>query len=137
VKITFTVFSDFLKMPFKERRKFPRVTELIPCRVVIGSKVCSTQTHNLSCGGALCQLAEAIPPLTKLDVTIQLPTTGLEFSTELIHCVGVVVRQEPPLANGPPLYPTAIYFLELRPKDRQRIAGFVLQSMLAHDRRRS
>ena len=123
-------------MPFKERRKFPRVEKSLPCRVVIGAKTYPTQTHNLGCGGALCQLAEAIVPLTKLDVTIQLPPTDRGLSPQLIHCIGVVVRQEPPIAHGPPLYPTAIYFLELKPKDRQRIAGFVLQSMFAHDRRR-
>ena len=124
-------------MPFEERRKFPRIEGSVSCRVSIDSKVYSTQTYNLSCGGALCQLAEAVPPMAKLDVTIQLPTMGKENSVSPIRCFGVAVRQEPIPSGGPQQYLTAIYFLELKLKDRQRIAEFVLQSMLAHDRRRS
>ncbi len=124
-------------MPFSERRKYPRIPEFLPCQLSLDSIVLVAKTKNLSCGGALCQISESLPLMTKLNVRLELPSsTG--FLAQSIQCVGVVVRREPsPSPEGPPSYLTAIYFSEIKLEDRRRIAEFVLQSMLSHDRRRS
>ena len=125
-------------MPFSERRKYPRIAETVSCQVSVGSEKFQTLTKNLSCGGALCSLSEEIPPITKLDMVLELPAIHgtAAPARQQVHCVGVVIRQDQlPLEEH--TYLTAIYFSELKPEDRRRIGEFVLQSMFSHDRRRS
>jgi len=75
--------------------------------------------------------------MTKLEIFLELPSPE-GSSDRPIRIVGIVVRQEPASGSKEALsYPTAIYFSEIRPKDRRRIAEFVLNSMLSYDRRRS
>ena len=126
-------------MPFSERRKYPRVAETIQCQVFIGPERMETVTQNLSCGGALCSLSETVPPMTKLEIVLDIPASpGFGGSPrQSVHCVGVVIRQDRLPLEQRPRYLTAIYFSDLRQEDRRRIGEFVLQSMLAHDRRRS
>jgi c-di-GMP-binding flagellar brake protein YcgR len=124
-------------MPFKERRKHPRVPEAVSCQVTAGHASFATQTHNLSCGGVLCRLEKLLPLMTQLEIVLQLPSAVSQAPFSPIRCTGVVVRQAPctqPQESG---YLTAIFFSQLHIEDRRRIAEFVLQSMLAHDRRRS
>lgn len=119
-------------MPFQERRKHPRVSKNIPCELVVGSSTYTAQTKNLSCGGALCELPQIVPVMTKLGITFNLPALSQGAFRRAIRCVGVVVRQEPhPNEAGSNTYLTAIYFSELSQDDRKQIAEFVLQSMLS------
>ena len=126
-------------MPFSERRKYPRVYQSIQCQVCLGSEKFQTVTKNLSCGGALCSLAEPVPMMTQLEVVLDLPPSvgfgGLPRQS--IRCMGVVVRQDRLPLEQQPKYLTAIYFSDIKPEDRRRIGEFVLRCMLSHDRRRS
>ncbi len=101
-----------------ERRKHTRVSESIACELGWASRRVTTKAVNLSCGGVLCALPEPIPPMTKLEVNLELP------SLRWVRCVGVVVRQDPIT------FQTAIYFSEIHPEDRRRLGEFILQSML-------
>ena len=125
-------------MSFAERRKYPRIAESVSCQVSLGAEKFQTLTKNLSCGGALCSLAEPMAPMTKLDLVLDLPAVpgAVAASRQTVRCVGVVVRQDRlPLEEH--AYLTAIYFADLKPEDRRRIGEFILQSMFSHDRRRS
>jgi c-di-GMP-binding flagellar brake protein YcgR len=125
-------------MPFSERRKYPRIAETVSCQVSVGSERFQTLTKNLSCGGALCSLSEEIPPMTQLDMVLELPALPGKAAParQQVHCIGVVIRQDKlPLEEH--TYLTAIYFSDLKADDRRRIGEFVLQSMFSHDRRRS
>ncbi|MBI3312223.1 MAG: PilZ domain-containing protein [Candidatus Omnitrophica bacterium] len=126
-------------MPFADRRKHPRVPEHIPCEVSVGSEIYSTQTKNLSCGGALCVLSQSVAPMTKLDLVLEMPSVpGMgALPRQMVHCGGVVVRQDRMPLSENPEYLTAIFFSDLKETDRRRIGEFVLRSMLEHDRRRS
>ena len=126
-------------MPFSERRKYPRVAETIQCHVSVGPDRMETLTQNLSCGGALCSLSQTVPPMTKLEIVLDIPASpGFGGSPrQTVRCVGVVVRQDQLPLEQQPKYLTAIYFSDLKPEDRRRIGEFVLQSMFSHDRRRS
>lgn len=123
-------------MPFKERRKHPRVSEAVPCHVTAGNSSFITQTRNVSCTGVLCHLAKPLPFMTQLSIVLQVPSSTPQIPSAPICCTGVVVRQAPceePQGAG---YLTAIFFSKLQTEDRKRIAEFVLQSMFSHDRRR-
>lgn len=88
----------------------------------------------------MCRLEKPIEPMTKLEVSLELPVPPREDGTSLlqrIHCAGVVVRQNRLVGQGAARYETAVYFSDIRPEDRRRIGEFVLRSMLEHDRRRS
>lgn len=126
-------------MDFSDRRKHPRVSENIPCRVSIGAQTLSAQTKNLSCGGALCVLGQQIPVMTRLDLVLDLPLVpGLgAFPQQAVHCSGVVVRQDRMPLEEVPLFLTAIYFSDLAETDRRLIGEFILRVMFEHDRRRS
>ena len=126
-------------MPFSERRKYPRVAGAVQCQVSIGPERIETLTQNLSCGGALCSLSQMVPPMTKLEIVLDLPASpGFGGSPrQSVRCLGVVLRQDQLHLEQSPRYLTAIYFSDLRAEDRRRIGEFVLQSMLSHDRRRS
>lgn len=123
-------------MPFSERRKHPRVNEAVPCQVSVGGESFSTVTKNLSCGGALCVVSGAVAPMTKLRVTLEIPSVHGAASSvhQAVRCEGVVVRQDKLPLSQDPAYLTAIYFSEIRQEDRRRIGEFVLHSMLSHDR---
>lgn len=125
-------------MSFSERRKYPRVPEAVACQVSLGAGQFQTITKNLSCGGALCSLTEELPPMTKLDLVLDLPAVHGTVNTarQTVRCIGVVVRQDR-LPMEEHSYLTAIYFSEIKPEDRRRIGEFILQSMFSHDRRRS
>lgn len=122
-------------MPFAERRKHPRIPGSVPCQISIGEAIFVTETTNISCGGALCRLTRPIPVMTKLKISLELPAqTGRSRST--LRCLGVVVRQEPHTdPSGNSSYLTAIFFSEIKPEDRRRIAEFILQDMLSRNRR--
>lgn len=125
-------------MPFQERRKYPRVSESIPCAVTLGQNSFSSKTKNLSCGGVLCLIPHSIPVMTKLEVDLKFPLGSPKDQSLAIQCTGVVVRQELETStSGAREYLTAVYFSEIQMEDRRRIAEFVLNSMLSHARRRS
>ena len=124
-------------MPFRERRKHPRAPEVVSCQLRAGSSSFTAETRNVSCGGALCYLAEPIPVMMQLEILLHVPAPFSQGPPVPIHCAGVVVRQTPCTDVGKTGYLTAIFFSRLKAEDRKRIAEFVLQSMLAHDRRRS
>ncbi len=125
-------------MSFDERRQHPRVDESLSFQVAVDSQVIVAETKNISCGGALCYLSHPIPEMTKLAISFALPSANPHGSLKAIHCTGVIVRQQEVRNERNPdlTYLTAIYFSELKPDDKRRIAEFVLQSMLSHDRRR-
>lgn len=126
-------------MPFVERRKHPRISESIRCEVCVGSEIFSTETKNLSCGGALCLLSRSVEPMTKLDLVLEMPSVpGMNaLPRQWVRCAGVVIRQDRMPLSQQPSFLTAIYFSDLKEADRRLIGEFVLRSMFEHDRWRS
>ncbi len=120
-------------MHSSERRKYPRIVRVLPCRIRLGASGIAAQTRNISCSGLLCKTPRLIPPMTKLGITLELPDIPGK-----IHCDGVVVRQDKQEAESKtPHFLTAIYFSKIKDEDRKKIAEFVLKSMLAYTNRRS
>ena len=80
----------------RERRRAPRIAERIPLAITDAKAELQTETKNLSTAGAYCALERFIPPMTKLQVQLDLPN-GAQFAR--IRCSGVVVRVEPVAAS--------------------------------------
>ena len=110
-----------------ERRRAPRVAERISLTLAQADGVVQAETQNLSAAGAYCTLDRFIPPLTKLELQLELPDGRQRTS---LRCTGVVVRVEPLIATPQRgRYQTAILFTELSDRDRSAIERFVVQQL--------
>ncbi|MBI3315129.1 MAG: PilZ domain-containing protein [Candidatus Omnitrophica bacterium] len=83
-----------------------------------------TETRNISCSGAFCQVGKRLAPMTKLKVHLLLPVrSGTKTVSKRIDCGGVVVRaQSAPQGDR---FNTAIFFSDIKPRDSAAIARFV------------
>lgn len=109
-----------------EHRKHPRINKRLQFKVKAEDFDAVTETINLSCRGAYCQLNKYIPLMTNLKISLALPygDKGNEF--KYAECNGVVVRVEEALseANVGSVYNTAIYFNEIEESEKEKIENF-------------
>lgn len=113
----------------QERRKTPRVAERLELTLAGADGVVQADTQNLSAAGAYCTVDRFIPPMTKLELRLELPDGAQRTS---VRCVGVVVRVEPIIASPQQgRYQTAILFTELSERDRSAIERFVARRLAA------
>ena len=112
-----------------ERRQAPRTLEQITVAMLDGSREFRTETKNLSASGAYCTLDRFIPPMSKLQLTFELPQGGRKVK---IRCAGVVVRIEPVVVNAEQMrYYVALFFTELSERHRAAISRFVRERLAA------
>ncbi|MBI4227413.1 MAG: PilZ domain-containing protein [Candidatus Omnitrophica bacterium] len=117
-----------------EHRRYPRIARALKIRVNADQQQLATKTINVSCGGTLCWVDRAVPPMTKVAIDLALPQ-------RLVHCAGVVVRCQPAPAGASGdrwRHQLAVFFTEVRRDDHRAIAEFVLDAMFtrANGRRR-
>lgn len=110
-----------------ERRKFPRATKSLSLKIGHKDFFAITQTKNISCSGAYCEVESFVHPMTKLSITLFVP---LEFEkkviTKKIDCKGIVVRTEPPAPTaGRNTFHIGIYFTDISRQDKNIIARYV------------
>ena len=119
-------------MTTPERRRTPRVEERVPLSLTDGGMDLRTETKNLSVAGAYCALDRFIPPMTKLQLTLELPGT---FRRTRVRCTGVVVRVEPAVQDAETMrYHTAVFFSEISDRDRAAIGRFVQRRLAVQHR---
>jgi len=110
----------------RERRRHPRINGRLQFKVKAEDFDAVTETINLSCFGAYCQLNKHIPLMTSLKIALALPygDQGNEF--DYVECNGVVVRSEKILSEAHlgSVYNTAIYFNEIEESEKEKIADF-------------
>ncbi len=112
-----------------ERRAAPRAMRQIPLTLSHDSKEIKTQTHNMSTSGAYCTISRFIPLMTKMNIRFEIPG---ESHHAWIHCVGVVVRIDPPQeVAGRRAYDVAIFFSDVPERDRHRLAQYVQHDLPA------
>ena len=116
-----------------ERRRSPRVETRLPLSLGDPSAELLTTTQNVSASGAYCTVRKFLPPMTRLQVRMELPGDGRPHP---IECEGVVVRVEPPepvvrRTN----YRIAIFFSDLSERDRAGLSHFVQSRLTAFLRR--
>src|SRR5262249_39372392 len=108
-----------------ERRVHPRITANLPFATQLDGRVVRIETDNLSEGGAYCRSEARFPVMTRMDVSLELPTgAGREDVDGLVHLQAVVVRCDPhPEASG--VWRLALFFPVLDPDVRDRLAHYV------------
>ena len=113
-----------------ERRKSPRIDARLALQVekrVKGGaeRPTTTESLNLSTGGLYCHVRTQIAPLTKVALTLLLPSFGRQGKkTQVINCEGVVVRCEQDTRDNHS-YELACCFTDVRREDRQLIEEYV------------
>jgi len=110
----------------RERRRHPRIDERLQFKLKAEDFDVVTETINLGCLGAYCQLNRHIPLMTTLKIALALPHGDQENEFDYLECSGVVVRVEEVLseANMDSVYNTAIYFNEIQESEKEKIASF-------------
>ena len=114
-----------------ERRKHPRTENALPLKIFKKGLDVITETRNISCSGAYCRVSRPLPMMSKIGVTLLLPTYRKnKANSEKVKCNGVVVRSEPEIIEeaDSACQNVAIFFTDLSNKDRKKIAEYVLQS---------
>ena len=112
-------------MSSSERRGTPRAASRLSMVLTDQAREMAAHTENISASGVYCTLPHFVPPMTKLEVRLELPGAP---KPKPIRCQGVVVRINPPApAPHHTSYEVAIFFNDLAERDRAVIAGYVQQ----------
>lgn len=111
---------------YTEKRRYPRVQKNLPLKIIDPSHHIITETKNISGSGAYCSIDSYIPPLTKLALTLLVPSVlKNQEQPHKIMCEGVVVRSEPSSNDRAEHYNIAIFFNHIKKQDTETIAKYV------------
>lgn len=112
-----------MNIQYTERRNYPRAVQKLPLTISQrqGIKVIAA-TKNISCSGVYCCVHKPLPLMSKVKITILLPTDKGK-----INCSGVIVRSEPAILEQAETayHNIAIYFTDITDKHKEKIAHFV------------
>ena len=109
-----------------DRRRFLRISKNIAIKFKDKEVDFVTETKNISCIGAYCEVDTYLPLLTKLKITLLLPRSKNSKTAKPIVCEGTVVRVER-ADNGVEQnrYNIAIYFNQISKSDMKLIDIYV------------
>jgi c-di-GMP-binding flagellar brake protein YcgR len=113
-----------------ERRKSPRIDARLALQIERnekgnGERPVSSESLNLSSGGLCCQIRHFVAPMTRVGLTLLLPSFGRQGKkTQVINCAGVVVRCDGDDAEAG-AYELACCFTDVRKEDRQLIEEYI------------
>ena len=110
-----------------EHRKHLRINQSLQFKLKTTHFHVVTETINLSCIGAYCQINKDIPLMTGLEIVLALPHVDEEDKFEYVECIGSVVRVEKIASNTNErdAYNVAIYFSDISDPEKQKIESFV------------
>lgn len=109
-----------------DRRRFLRISKNIAIKFKDKEVDFVTETKNISCIGAYCEVDTYLPLLTKLKITLLLPRSKNSKTAKPIVCEGTVVRVER-AGSGVEQnrYNIAIYFNQISKSDMKLIDIYV------------
>ncbi len=110
----------------QERRRFTRADKNLAIKIKDRDADFVTETKNVSCIGAYCEIDGYVPVLTKLRITLLLPKSRNLKNSKHITCEGTVVRVEKssdPIENNK--YNIAIYFNQISKSDMKLVDRYV------------
>jgi len=89
------------------------------------------ESINVSANGVYFSSDKFIPELTKLDITLDLPTAKDEKARgDAVVCSGVVVRTEPPEEDASVgTYEIACYFTSIDEADQETLEAYILKQV--------
>ena len=117
-------------MSQKDKRRHPRVAQRIRVRSSSREAV-ELETIDLSAGGLSCTAPAFLPPMTKLAISLVLPSeralsADRKNGHETVKGEAVVVRTEPPEPiEGGGTYRVALFFSKMDDADRKRLLDFL------------
>ncbi len=113
----------------REKRQYPRLEKQLPVKIATNTADLVAQTKNLSCNGAYCTFNKELPLMTKLKVTILLPQKKNKIPQKSIkvQCVGIIVRTTEISEKEKRLYNTAIFFEQIRDREREKLQDYINQ----------
>lgn len=109
-----------------EKRQHPRVNKSLPIKINNQEFDIVTETKNISCVGAYCQVDKYVAPFTKIKTTVIIPAKK-KCANSLINCEGTVVRVEKIDNALEQQYNIAIYFNQISKTNISKIDRFVKQ----------
>ncbi|HQK94892.1 MAG TPA: PilZ domain-containing protein [Armatimonadota bacterium] len=116
-----------------ERRRHPRIQVALPVAVEAGGDGqggLQTQTRNISSRGAYFEVSRPIPELTRLEVTLCVPSGSAE--SHQLHCGGVVVRCDArTTADGAQTHAIALFFDRIGPDEQALLDAFIAAQLAA------
>ena len=116
-----------------DRRSAPRVNKRLAVRFGHADGSLIARTKNISASGAYCELRRYLPPMTKLQVRLDLPLKPRKVQ---LICEGVIVRVEPPKPSPRRrVYHIAIFFHDLSDRNRSLLAGYIKDHLATTARR--
>ena len=107
----------------EEKRRTPRIEEKLPIKVSEGDYRAVVETKNISASGVYFTAERAMPILSKVMITLLLPTNAGRNSK--IECRGIVVRVVPKTVQDKTMYETAILFDDVTEKTKNIISRHV------------
>ena len=113
----------------KERRKSPRIETRLALQVERAVKSATerpmtTESLNLSSGGLCCQVRSYVEPLTRVGLTLLLPSFGRKGKkTQVVTCNGVVVRCDTYTPHQE--YELACTFTDIKKEDKLLIEEYI------------
>jgi hypothetical protein len=111
-------------MPTVERRKEPRVAVQHPLRFTFAGRTIETQIVDLSNSGIRFHTPAALPVMSRMQISLELPDDSATAAP--ISITGVVVRCAPVRGRPERPYDAAIFFEEITPASaRTRLQRFV------------
>ena len=112
-----------------ERRRWPRIKQRVPLKIILDDYDVVGQTQDLSCIGAYCTVNKYIPPFSIISVILLLPLK-MKNSDRVcsVHCRGAVVRAEENRQNKD-RYNIAIFFNRIGQADRAKLLQYVRQHL--------
>jgi hypothetical protein len=112
---------------FKEKRATPRIEEKLPIKVMEGDYQTVVETKNISASGLYFTTNKPLPLMSKVMVTLLLPT-GTGKNTK-IECIGTVVRVVPISDHSRVIYETAIFFDDITERTKKIISHHIRKVM--------
>ena len=110
----------------KEKRKCPRVEKFLPIKLSISDFDILTETNNISASGAYFPVDRPLELMSKLNVVLLIPIKKNRGKTiEKISCTGIIVRCEIADENTKYPYQAAMYFSDLKDRDKKLLRIFV------------
>jgi hypothetical protein len=113
-------------MPTVERRKDPRVAAQLPLRFTFAGKTVDTTIVDLSNSGIRFHTPQALPVMSRMQISLGLPSGTGTAAGQAISIIGVVVRCAEVRGRAEFPFDAAIFFEEVSPASaRARLERFV------------
>lgn len=109
----------------QERRKHRRAAGTFDLHLRGAESTKRVRVRDISVSGVSCRTDFAIPEMALVQIDLFLPDAPDTRGEMPVHCEGAVVRCQPATDGPPPVYDLAVFFTEVPPDGRNRIAAYV------------